>query len=695
MRKTVPFSGDQNEFFRFERKAALAEAYHVDSRYDDAAEAWSGLAQAGYSPAESILKAAISWLSLGDSRGPEWLRVAASWAPDDTKFVQAQLDWHRGAIAKAIEAFEGLQSGCGGSSAAATALGVLHWRIGHPEQARAHFLRAVQLNHTEAEAFANLASMELLTGNPPARKLLEIAAVSKPHLYHPHVLESRWLRRIGHLLEAKNALKKARIRQRNFAAVPSATMARIEVDARADVTFIGDRLFLNVVLRLPVSTDCLPTLLFLNGGYCSVSIGSETWVAQPTAVREMHLPKNAWIERGPHRELELQASGNLVPPCAALRPGEFEFAAPSAWLPVLPARFEAKWRVAISRSGYSLFASGDDAIGLAAPPSVTVEKIVGRPATRCIGRIDPSIARFACLYVARTAALWNELAGHRNGNVPPIVVVSEPHSTFCYTRAAFIRVASGVLRDTSGRTLLCHETGHLWWGVDVRTPTADHWLTESLAEYSVHMAEDAGVLKGYRAGIASRLRSNAPLANCGLKELFEKKGPQAARILREKGGYVIRMLRHILGEVRFRSLAKLAYGTGREHGLDAYTFSALASRVYGHSLNWFFNQWVYANAGFSFRITSYKVSQQHNGRYELSVELDCGGVATPGALVPISVECEDGRIIRSEANFELEHCRLTLLADSHPIRINVDPDSEWYAPRTFIELDRERKQHEI
>ena len=416
-----------------EAELAVAEALHVDGFFAEAARRWERAARSGDQRAEAALKAAISRISMGHVReGRRWLRQAGQWGADgeEVGYVEAQLHWHRGEIERAIAAFEALTRRYVRKSQAPNALGVLWWQRRDKERARAWFRSALERNPDNAEALANLVSIDLGNGAPPddAEELLARSALLRPWRPEAYVLHSRLLRHTAGEDAGRVSLVKAQLRRRNLTQ-------------------------------------------------------------------------------------------------------------PAAGIPI--AREEA---------------------------------------------------------------------------------------------------------------------------IDESEPGWDEWLAESLAEYALHVEEDAGRRSGYRAGIIATLPD-----------------PQAPG--HRKGGFVLSMLRQIMGEAPFDRLLKRTSELSRTHWLDAYTFSALASWIHGQSLFWFFNQWLGAGAGMEFVLDPQAVERRGDG-YRLGLSVRGDGIATPGAAVEVEVRTEGGGCERFPVALELGTCSLSVTLPSRPVRVIIDPELRWYAPRT-------------
>jgi aminopeptidase N len=150
---------------------------------------------------------------------------------------------------------------------------------------------------------------------------------------------------------------------------------------------------------------------------------------------------------------------------------------------------------------------------------------------------------------------------------------------------------------SSGQATIAHELAHHWWGDLVTMKTWDDiWLNEGFATYSeVLFFEHFGGLnpgdlisKSYDDGdVFGRLGGTVTAENLDFP--FDDRGA-----IYSKGGWVLHMLRHVLGDQRFFDALKsyrTRYAFSNASTLD---FQRVCEDEYGSSLDWFFKQWVYA-----------------------------------------------------------------------------------------------------
>ncbi len=149
---------------------------------------------------------------------------------------------------------------------------------------------------------------------------------------------------------------------------------------------------------------------------------------------------------------------------------------------------------------------------------------------------------------------------------------------------------------TSNDDILSHEMSHQWWG-DLVTYAdwREIWLSEGFATYCEAIFRErqygAANFHGYvtNALFGQYLTFAGSLTYPIYDPVFKW-----GTIAYEKGGSVLHMLRHVMGDAAFYD-ALAAYRAA--HGEDVATtedFRAACESVHGSSLDWFFQEWIYS-----------------------------------------------------------------------------------------------------
>ncbi len=238
------------------------------------------------------------------------------------------------------------------------------------------------------------------------------------------------------------------------------------------------------------------------------------------------------------------------------------------------------------------------------------------------------------------------------------------------------------LADMDMDGLVAHELGHQWWG-DLLTCRSwgEGWLNEGFATYCERLwaEHDGGADAAAELSIEERnqyMRQDAkeyrrPLATPRYTlghELFD-------RHLYEKGGMVLHMLRHVLGdEGFFATLRHYAHRNAFRH-VQTSDLEAAVREATGQSLGWFFEQWV-RKAGFpELRVT--RAWDADRKVLTLTVEQTQElKDETPLFTVPLDVEIETGgrggaQTMRLWIEKQSETFHIPLAAA--PTRVAIDP----------------------
>lgn len=111
-------------------------------------------------------------------------------------------------------------------------------------------------------------------------------------------------------------------------------------------------------------------------------------------------------------------------------------------------------------------------------------------------------------------------------------------------------------------------------------------------------------------------------------------GKNEEAVFSRRGSCIFLMLEYILGEESFRTVTRKLYEKFIVRPVTVLEFEQLCEEVYGSSLNWFFNEWVY-QAGIPELIFSSDVTQTNRGSYLLKARISQRGdvFKTPVDLV--------------------------------------------------------------
>ncbi|GMU80990.1 MAG: hypothetical protein AMXMBFR47_08610 [Planctomycetota bacterium] len=152
-------------------------------------------------------------------------------------------------------------------------------------------------------------------------------------------------------------------------------------------------------------------------------------------------------------------------------------------------------------------------------------------------------------------------------------------------------------QGTFSEWVTAHELGHQWWGDDVTCRTwHDIWLNEGFATYSEALwAERRPGSSGFPA---YRSEMNASRPGRVDDSVYVYDTSSVGRIFSgtfsyAKGGWVLHMLRHVVGDDVFFDILADYRATFTGSAATTDDFTAVASAVSGMDLSTFIEQWVY------------------------------------------------------------------------------------------------------
>ncbi len=153
--------------------------------------------------------------------------------------------------------------------------------------------------------------------------------------------------------------------------------------------------------------------------------------------------------------------------------------------------------------------------------------------------------------------------------------------------------------DYYNNLIYAHELSHQWYGDEVTCGTwHDIWLNEGFATYfevlwMVHEYSGYGLTVGdvfssyYDDGYANgALKGTVYVKN-------DNKPFADSDAIYTKGGWVLHMLSHVMGEDKFWQAMKTYRERFSMSSAVTEDFRAICEETYGADLKWFFDQWVY------------------------------------------------------------------------------------------------------
>jgi aminopeptidase N len=241
--------------------------------------------------------------------------------------------------------------------------------------------------------------------------------------------------------------------------------------------------------------------------------------------------------------------------------------------------------------------------------------------------------------------------------------------------------------NSSNQATIVHELAHHWWGDLVTMRTWDDiWLNEGFATYSevlfferfAGLAPGELLSKSYDDGVVDGALGGTVTAE-NLDKPFDDQGA-----IYRKGGWVLHMLRHVLGDQKFFAALK-QYGT-RYAFSNASTadFQQVCEGFHGASLDWFFKQWIYAPGRPVYKVSSDISPADANGNYAVTLVVkqkqshEIPGRENGNYIMPIdiTVHYADGtnetRVVFNETRKQ----RFTITVPKQPVSVGFD-EAHW------------------
>jgi aminopeptidase N len=155
-------------------------------------------------------------------------------------------------------------------------------------------------------------------------------------------------------------------------------------------------------------------------------------------------------------------------------------------------------------------------------------------------------------------------------------------------------IAAG--RDIEGT--VAHEIAHQWFGDAVTERSWHHlWLSEGFATYFRNLFFEAAegrdafrrLVEADRVRVVGSADSERPVVDPEERDLFALLNDNNY----PKGGWVLHMLRGLLGDDAFFAGIRTYYARHLHQAVLTEDFQAVMEEVSGQDLDWFFTQWLY------------------------------------------------------------------------------------------------------
>lgn len=238
-------------------------------------------------------------------------------------------------------------------------------------------------------------------------------------------------------------------------------------------------------------------------------------------------------------------------------------------------------------------------------------------------------------------------------------------------------------RRAMGPGVVAHETAHQWFGNSVTEAEWGHlWLSEGFATYfealwtrhafgdSAFRAEMAGSRDAVLRSPVTWARPVVDTAQANLMALLNTNSYQ-------KGGWVLHMLRGLLGDSAFVRGVRAYYGAHRHGNALTDDLRRAMEGASGRELGWFFDQWLRRPGA-----PELSACWRYDRRTPRVLLEITQGARVPPYRFPLTVELTAADGTRRRATVEVPAQRVARLAlplATPPAAVRLDPDVELLA----------------
>lgn len=246
--------------------------------------------------------------------------------------------------------------------------------------------------------------------------------------------------------------------------------------------------------------------------------------------------------------------------------------------------------------------------------------------------------------------------------------------------------------DNNSEDVICHELFHQWFGDLVTCKSWHHIsLNESFATFGEILwhehkkGMDAAQLKfqnNCKAGIRTDQFKNVPL----IRKTYEIPEEVFDGISYPKGGAIIQMLRHELGDKSFFKGLNIYLTKNAYNNAEAHQLRLAFEEASGRDLNWYFNQWYFAPG--HPKITAGVASESTAKEYILN--LSQNGYKLNEELFPYRLPLQIGFVVNGK--MEIKNVSINSYYPTFKFQFDAMPDAVLLDPNQLLLAEYDFKQ---
>jgi aminopeptidase N len=222
--------------------------------------------------------------------------------------------------------------------------------------------------------------------------------------------------------------------------------------------------------------------------------------------------------------------------------------------------------------------------------------------------------------------------------------------------------------------LLAHEIAHQWFGDMASEKSFTHlWLSEGFATYFTdiywqHKYGDEAFkkrLQKEREEVIQFVKTTDHSVVDSVSAYMDLLNPNSY----QKGAWILHMLRNEIGDSVFHQVIQTYYQQYKGGNADTRDFEAVAEKVSGKDLKWFFDQWLY-QPGIPKLYANWKIDGT-----EMKVEINQTGSQIFQLPLQIGIVSADGKMTIQKLFIKSKEQEFKIEISSHPVKLVLDPNT--------------------